>query len=82
MQLNTNFIYDGFYRSQKQGIDLSAYCVVSDPTSMFIDFMFEQTQHLSHLANLDLSRKNIQKAEKKLESKSRPEQKEKSNPVE
>ena len=40
MQLNTNFIYDRFYRTHKQYIDLSAYCVVSNPAAMFIDFMF------------------------------------------
>ena len=40
VQMNTNFIYENFYRTYMQLIDLSAYCQIDDPASMFIDFMF------------------------------------------
>lgn len=54
IQLNTNFIFEKFFRAHQQFIDLSSYCFMKKETPMFIDFMFEENHELSDLAKLQL----------------------------
>lgn len=51
--MNTNFIYQNFYRTHMQLIDLSAYCQIDNPAGMFIDFMFEENNECSGLSKLN-----------------------------
>lgn len=40
IQLNTNFVFEKFFRAHQQYIDLSSFCKVPKGNTMFIDFLF------------------------------------------
>ena len=53
VQLNTNFIYQGFTRVHGQNIDTSPSFALLDPENpMHVDFMFEEQEQLSRLGLL------------------------------
>lgn len=66
IQLNTNFIFDRFFRAHQQLIDLSSFCLVQKKSTMFVDFMFEDNLALSDLAKLqDMPQNHFRKMSKK-----------------
>lgn len=70
IQLNTNFVFEKFFRAHQQYIDLSSYCQTKNNGSMFIDFMFEENLDRSDLAKLqDVPQNHTLKIHKKHQKK-------------
>ena len=77
IQLNTNFIFEKFFRAHQQFIDLSSFCLVKKKSTMFVDFMFEEKLEKSDLAKLqDIPMEQALKLPKKVQQNQEIEKKE------
>ena len=66
IQLNTNFIFDRFFRAHQQLLDLSTFCLAQEKSTMFVDFMFEDNLSHSDLARLhDMPENQVRTLSKK-----------------